>query len=373
MIDRFLELRDRALANPDVLARASGTWLGRQIARREARALFDVTAGFVYSQVLRAAVELDLLAILLERPIDVAQLAERLDLTAEAALALLVAAEPLRLVEPRRGGRWGLGRRGAALLGNPGAIAMVRHHDLFYRELADPVALLRRGHGEAMSRFWPYARGGSAVPAGAEEAYSQLMAASQAFVAREVLAAVSLRRHARLLDVGGGDGVFARAAAERHPHLEVTVLDLAPVAARAAERLADLGPRVRAVAGDFLVDPLPRGADVVTLVRVVHDHDDARAATLLRRCHDALPAGGTLVLAEPMAGRPAAPGLAPYFSFYLFAMGSGRPRTARELIAIVRAAGFVAARLRSPRNPTACDVLVAHKARVRSTENVKPN
>ena len=30
-----------------------------------------------------------------------------------------------------------------------------------------------------------------------------------------------------------------------------------------------------AIGGDFLADPLPDGADIVSLVRVIHDHDDA--------------------------------------------------------------------------------------------------
>ena len=42
----------------------------------------------------------------------------------------------------------------------------------------------------------------------------------------------------------------------------------------------------------------------------------------------ALPADGTLLLAEPMAGsRGAEPVGDAYFGFYLLAMGSGRPRT----------------------------------------------
>lgn len=50
--------------------------------------------------------------------------------------------------------------------------------------------------------------------------------------------------------------------------------------------------------GDFTRDATPRGADVISLVRVVHDHDDARVDNLLRA---ALPAGGAIVIDEPMA------------------------------------------------------------------------
>ena len=74
-------------------------------------------------------------------------------------------------------------------------------------------------------------------------------------------------------------------------------------------------------------DPLPQGADVVSLVRVVHDHDDGAALGAAARCHRALPRDGTLLIAEPMADTPGAEPVGDaYFGFYLLAMGSGRPR-----------------------------------------------
>ena len=54
--------------------------------------------------------------------------------------------------------------------------------------------------------------------------------------------------------------------------------------------------------------------------------------TLLRAIRRALPAGGTLLIAEPMSGvRGAEPIGDAYFGFYLLAMGSGRPRTFARL------------------------------------------
>ena len=71
-----------------------------------------------------------------------------------------------------------------------------------------------------------------------------------------------------------------------------------------AGMLAALGlaGRASAVGGDFTTDALPTGAEVISLVRVVHDHDDARVMALLRAVRRALPPHGVLLLAEPMAG-----------------------------------------------------------------------
>lgn len=337
--------------------------LARPIARREARALFDLAAGFVYAQTLSAAIRVELFHHLAALPRSANELARAIGLTEDATLRLLVAAEPLGLVERRSRDRWGLGRRGAAVLGNPGLVAMIAHHDVLYREIADPVALLTRGSGSEMAAFWPYARSGApgGLGAAAVQDYSALMAASQGFFAHEVLAAYSFGRHRQLTDIGGGTGVFALAAAQRHPRLNVVVFDLPEVAALATAeiRRVRLGERVRAVGGDMFAGELPAGSDAAILVRVLHDHDDAAALTLLGRIYATLPPGGTIVVAEPMAGTRAAPGIAPYFTFYLTAMGSGRPRTAAEILRLLSSAGFASARLRRDRNPTVTRVITA--------------
>ena len=97
--------------------------------------------------------------------------------------------------------------------------------------------------------------------------------------------------------------------------------------------------------GSFLDDPLPEGADLMTLNRVLHDHDDAAALAILKAARKAIAPGGTLLIAEPMAGTPGARASGDaYFGFYLLAMGQGRPRTEAEIVAMARRAGFATAR-----------------------------
>ncbi|RZL67926.1 MAG: methyltransferase, partial [Variovorax sp.] len=137
------------------------------------------------------------------------------------------------------------------------------------------------------------------------------------------------------------------------------------VAERARRRCAEAGlsDRITIVGGSFLSDPLPTGADVVSLVRVIHDHDDASAMQILHAVRRALPAGGCLLLAEPMAGTRGAETMGDaYFGFYLLAMGRGRVRTAVELTAMLRAAGFDRVQQRRTRVPLQTGLLVAHAA-----------
>jgi demethylspheroidene O-methyltransferase len=190
------------------------------------------------------------------------------------------------------------------------------------------------------------------------------MSNSQPLVAGEILDAYPLHKHRCLLDVGGGEGTFLIEAAKQSADLQLRLFDLPPVAERAARRFEQLGLAARATAhgGDFLQDPLPVGADVVSLVRVVHDHDDASVATLLQAVYRALPKDGVLLLAEPMMGTPgAAPVGDAYFGFYLLAMGRGRPRTPGDLRQMLLKAGFATASMVHTHQPIQSRLIVARK------------
>ncbi len=354
------------ISSPRWQAWASAFPLTRPFARRASRQAFDLCAGFVYSQVLLAVTRLRLLEQLVEAPQPLAQLATTSALPEDSMQRLLSAATALQLTRRRRDGRYDLGPLGMAMVGRDDFRALFEHNTLLYHDLADPVALLRRGRHDdtALAQFWPYARAATPgdVPADAAASYSAVMAASQPQVAAEALACYDVRRHRRLLDVGGGEGVFLRHAAERAPHLGLQLFDLPEVARRGAAALtaAGLGPRLTVTGGDFFRDPLPTGADLISLVRVLHDHDDAPVRQLLRHAREALAPGGTLLVVEPMAGVAGAEAVGEaYFALYLLAMGSGRARTPSELEAMLREAGFRQIRRHVVRSPIRTGVLSA--------------
>lgn len=362
--DRFLLWRARLVGRERFRRWAARFPLTRPLARRATARLFGMATGFVHSQVLAACVRLELFERLRGSPQAPGPLGAACALPAEGARALFDAAVALDLLVRLDDGRLALGELGAVVADDPGIRAMVRHHALLYADLGDPLALLRGPRGSAaLARYWAYARADDPAASSAAEVsdYSALMAASQRMIAAEVLDAVDLSGSRVLLDVGGGEGAFLCAVGARYPDLQLRLFDLPAVAARAAARFAaeDLSARAIVNGGDFLRDPLPAGADTLSLVRVIHDHDDQAAMTILRAARAALPQGGRLVLAEPMAGTEGAGAVAAYFSLYLHAMGSGRPRTRAELEAMLREAGFAAPRARATATPLLVRVLEA--------------
>lgn len=340
----FLRFRNRLLADlrfHRLMQRFTPT---RYIARRKSVQLFDLIAGFAYSQVLYTCVDLRVFHHVGLSGCSISGLAEATGLPPSRCDLLVKAAQALLLLE-RRADMVMLGEQGAVLLAQPWIMGFVEHHKHFYRDLADPSAMLR---GERVAGglrdYWSYDN-----PAADRQSYSQLMADSQVAVSEQILNGFDFGPFRRHLDIGGGSGAFARAVLNRHPHLEPTIFDLPGVE---NSPRTDLPSTVRFHQGNFLHDPLPAGMDIVSLVRVVHDHDDEAISALFRNIRSAVIAGTTLLIAEPFSGHAGTARITDaYFNCYFAAMGQGRTRTVEEIASLAKPAGFDGMQVYSSRMP----------------------
>ena len=280
------------IANPRFQRWAADFPLTRLIARRRARALFDLCAGFVYSQILLACVRLRSVRRTRQGPAHGRRSRAAIGLPPAGARRLLRAAASLRLVRELARRSFALDDLGAALLGNPAIAALSSTMRCSTATSPIPWRCCAANVSTQLARFWPYAidspqRPGASVGAPNEAfgAYSALMSATQPLVAEDILDAYPVERHACLLDVGGGEGAFLASAAAARAALEAAPFRSAASRRRARPRLAALGLTValKSPAAIFWSDLLPQGADLISLVRVLHDHDDESALRLLRR------------------------------------------------------------------------------------------
>ena len=252
-------------------------------------------------------------------------------------------------MERRAHDRFGLGSLGSPLVGNKALCAMIEHHSSLYQDLQDPLTLLRGGMKASLESYWPYITEKNDELKELDRAervadYSQLMSASLPLVADEVMQAYDFSGHTCLLDIGGGQGTFIQLLMQQASHLQFHLFDLPGVVELAKSNLRQQ-QQLSFFGGNFFEDQLPTGADIVTLIRVIFDHDDQRVLQLLKGIHQILPVGGKLLIAEPMADTPEIPAMGQaYFGFYLLAMGRGRPRSAQEISDLLYQAGFVACR-----------------------------
>ncbi|MFF7474956.1 methyltransferase [Streptomyces sp. NPDC008092] len=101
----------------------------------------------------------------------------------------------------------------------------------------------------------------------------------------------------RVVDVGGGNGALLGRVLRAHGHLEGVLLERPEAEEAARSELADVTGRYSFVAGDF-TESVPSGGDIYLLSRVLHDWDDERCLTILRRCAEAMRAGAELLVVE---------------------------------------------------------------------------
>lgn len=117
----------------------------------------------------------------------------------------------------------------------------------------------------------------------------------------QVIRRVKLARPPRrLLDVGGGHGMFSVAFCRNWDGLTAEVLDLAPACVFGHEMVVEEGFADRVVhrPGDFRECDWGTGWDVVLLFNVIHNATGAEAERMFRSAWEALAPGGTLVVLD---------------------------------------------------------------------------
>jgi ubiquinone/menaquinone biosynthesis C-methylase UbiE len=147
----------------------------------------------------------------------------------------------------------------------------------------------------------------------------------------------------RLLDVGGGSGLYAVALLRANPSLRAVVWDrpeVLKVARESAERYGVID-RTELVAGDMFADPVPPECDVMLLSNVLHDWDEPECQRILNRLAAALPAGGHVLIHDVFLDDSLdGPLPVALYSAALFNVTEGRAYSGAEYRAMLESAGL---------------------------------
>jgi len=138
----------------------------------------------------------------------------------------------------------------------------------------------------------------------------------------------------RLLDVGGGSGVYAIAVARAFPDTRATVLEASPVDAIAKRTIsaAGLGGRIDVVTADMFTDLWPADHDTHLFSNVLHDWNEADCRRLLAKSVAAMPDGGRLLVHDMLLDDDkSGPLWAAEYSVLLTTVTQGRLYSAREI------------------------------------------
>ena len=263
-----------------------------------AREILRLSGAYWAACALQTAVKLDLFTALQEGPLPESVLCARLGCEQRAFGMLVTALTALgfteragELVSPPEGALHLLSRGSPEYLG-----FIVKHHSHIMPGWTRLEEAVRFGAVQSASSV---ARSGDEAE---REAFLMGMFNIAKLQAGRIAGALNLAGRRSLLDVGGGPGTYALFFCLANPGLTATIFDLPttePVARKTVNRYG-LAGRVDFVGGDFTVDPLPGGRDVVWLSQVLHGESPEMAAALVRKAGAALNPGGLLCIQEFM-------------------------------------------------------------------------
>ncbi len=186
------------------------------------------------------------------------------------------------------------------------------------------------------SPFWRYLDTNPRIAA----EFDAVMATGPEYLA-DAVGAYDWSSAAHLVDVGGGTGALLAEIMRGNPRARGTLVDLPETARRGAEYLAEQGFADRSeVVGQSFFDPLPAGADVYVLARVLHDWPDEDALAIVRRCADAAGERGRIVIVEGSGHPDRDPAGFAEMNLRMLVLAGGRERTLADFEALAGAAGL---------------------------------
>lgn len=317
--------------------------------------IFELFRGQYSTQLLTIAVaHLEVFEKLARGPKSEEQLRDELGLASRPYAVLMTALRAMEVVETRGEGEIALTPLGASFLGRSSPYCVADYIGL---AAGDPsvLGMLERlksnrpaglEEGEAGTAFI-YRAG---VPSAMDEVelaghFTQSLAGRARNVAPRLAEVAPLRGRRKLVDVGGGSGLYGIAYAARHPDLEVVVYDrpeVLPIAIENAQRYGVAG-QIETIEGDMFADPIP-SADAILLSNVLHDWDVPECHEIVRRCVAALEPGGVLLIHDVFLN-DAWDGPLPIalYSAALFTLTEGRAYAVREYREWLEQAGLTVA------------------------------
>lgn len=189
------------------------------------------------------------------------------------------------------------------------------------------------------------------------EAFNRMMDGFQARAVATIVDAYDFGSARRVVDVGGGNGHLLVGILTRWKEIAGVLFEQPDVVEIARPTVASVKDRLELVAGSFLEDVIPRGADIYVLQHVLHNWNDASCVTILQNCRKAMQEGARLLVLEHVLPTDE-PGPRPLamLDLHMMSIHGGSVRTLAEYDAIFERAGFRRTR-HIPTAPQVSDIL----------------
>jgi len=254
-----------------------------------------IANGYRDAQVLFTANRLGLFRLLENGPKTVAEMAESLQVTERGLRILCDALVALTLLEKTGDGYQNSDAGKHCLLPSSPASksSILLHNARLYERWGRLYHVIKTGQPVADDQIDPGLRYSAAD-------FARAMADSGRAMVKTTADALALESAARMLDVGGGPGLYSIEFARRYPNLHAVVLDSKETLEIAGENIREAGleDRIRLLPGDVFTQALGGPYDFVLVSNLVHSFSDDENACLVDKIAAALNPEGRLCIKD---------------------------------------------------------------------------
>ena len=250
---------------------------------------------FMASRVVLTACDLDLFTALEENPAPAHALAQSLQTEERALTRILDCLVTLDYLSKDVSGRYQLTETGRILSVNhaQSMLPMVLHLSHVWDNwhyLTKSVRLGENPHRHPMTDLGPQE----------QKAFIGAMHVVGRELSTDIAAEYDASFAHRLLDIGGGSGVYTAAFLQANPSLQAVIFDLEQVIpiTRECIHTQSLEDRVQFTTGNFYTDPLPTGCDLALLSAIIHQNSREENRELFTKIRIALEPGGRLLIRD---------------------------------------------------------------------------
>ena len=324
-----------------------------------AEAISEVSRGYQGACVITAAAELELFDRMGGRKFTANEASKKLGCDLRGVTVLLDVLSAMKLLM-KKGEKYEVPVAVKAVLtvgGNKSLLAMMQHQAVCLRKWSRLAEVVKTGQ---RAKVAPGVLGKAAEYAAFIEAMNNVSGP----LAAPLVKKLGRLEFTHLLDVGGATGTYTIAFLKKYPKARATIFDLPYVLPQAKERLKAVGmaARVDLAGGDFYIDTLPKGADLIWLSAIVHQNSRAQNRELFAKCFAALESGGQLLVRDFLMeeSRTEPVGGAFFAVNMLVATPTGGTFTVSELKEDMEAVGFTGVKI-VHREPTMHSVIAARK------------
>lgn len=98
-------------------------------------------------------------------------------------------------------------------------------------------------------------------------------------------------KYKKMMDIGGGSGVYAIQTVKENPNMKAVVLDLEPACNIANQYITRFGleDKIQTKVFDFFKDEFPKECDIAFLSHIIHQYSKDANIELLKRIYNSLP------------------------------------------------------------------------------------